>query len=464
MATVASSRLARLVDGVASLVGDSARVRRSSAIVPSGSLPWSPRTFGVELLPYQLAALEYIDDVPRCIVADEMGLGKTVEALAAIHQRQAYPALIVCPASLKLNWEREVRRCLPGVSVSVDRGRGQVFITNYERLHKLENRRWAALIVDESHMVKNRRAIRSQRILALSRVPTLELVLLLTGTPIINRPVDLVSLLDIVGTLHHMGGFWAFVHRFCGAHHDGWGWDFDGAENLPELNRRLRDACYLRRLKKDVLTQLPAKRRSVVTLPIDNAREYKAAERNWYGAGGELTKLGVLRQVAAAGKMQAAKSWIASVMEQGEKLVVFTWHRFTAEELAGHFEAPCITGKTPLKERDRMVRSFQTDPRCRLIVLTIASGGLGLTLTAASNVAFLELPWTPAALEQAEDRLHRIGQRDAVTSWLLLSDTSIDREMYALLEEKHAIVKAGTDGEISAQRAVARAIGAALAA
>ncbi len=452
----------------------SGRAARSSATQPTGCLAWSPETFGVTLLPYQLAGLDYIHDTPapqgltgrRCIVADEMGLGKTVEALAAIHLEQAYPVLIVCPASLKLNWEREVRRCLPGIRASVDACGGQVVITNYERLASLDYRPWRALIVDEAHYVKDRRTQRAGHILRLSRTPTLELVLLLTGTPIINRPLDLASLLEIVGTLHEYGGFWEYVKRFCDAYQGQWGWDLSGATNLPELNKRLRNTCYLRRLKADVLPQLPAKRRAVVTLPISNAAAYREAEREWYGAGGELLKLGELRQVAAAGKVKAATSWIEGVLEQGEKLVVFTWHRATAETIAGCFDAPCITGDTPLKERDRLVQRFQTDTETRLIVLTIATGGLGLTLTAASNVAFLELPWTPAALEQAEDRLHRIGQRDVVTSWLLLSNTSIDQQMYALLDEKQAVVKAGTDGvtDTSAMRIVAKAIQAALAA
>ncbi len=467
---MASGWLDRIVDGATAPNAPTrtrGRAARSSATQPTGRLAWSPETFGVTLLPYQLAGLEYIHDARRCIVADEMGLGKTVEALAAIHLEQAYPVLIVCPVSLKLNWAREVCRCLPGVRVSVDGCSGQVVITNYERLERLDHRPWRALIVDEAHYCKSRKAQRTQHILRLSRVSSLELVLLLTGTPIINRPVDLIELLDIVGALKEVsGGFWDFVHRFCDAYMGPWGWDLSGATNLPELNKRLRNTCYLRRLKADVLPQLPAKRRAVVTLPISNAAAYREAEREWYGAGGELLKLGELRQVAAAGKVKGAVRWIENTLEQGEKLVVFTWHRATAETIAGCFDAPCITGDTPLKERDRLVQRFQTDTKTRLIVLTIATGGLGLTLTAASNVAFLELPWTPAALEQAEDRLHRIGQQDAVTSWLLLSNTSIDQQMYALLDEKQAVVKAGTDGvtDISAMRIVAKAIQAALAA
>jgi len=353
---VASSWLDRIVDGATALQAKQAtalnpptrtrgRASRSSATQPTGRLAWSPEKFGVTLLPYQLAGVEYIHDVRRCIVADEMGLGKTVEALAAIHLEQAYPALIVCPASLKGTWEREVRRCLPGVRVAVDTCGGQVVITNYERLASLDHRPWRALIVDEAHYIKDRRTQRAGHILRLSRTPTLELALLLTGTPIINRPLDLALLLDVVGTLHEYGGFWEYVKRFCDAYKGPWGWDLSGATNLPELNKRLRNTCYLRRLKADVLPQLPAKRRAVVTLPISNAAAYREAERAWHGAGGELLKLGELRQVAAAGKVKAAVSWIEDVLEQGDKLVVFTWHRATAETVAECFDAPCITGK-----------------------------------------------------------------------------------------------------------------------
>lgn len=462
---------------------------------------------GGELRPFQRAGISYALRTRRTFIADQMGLGKTVEALAAVQAVGEYPALVVCPASLKLNWAREAGRWIPGRSVEILDGGGtvgeaEIAIVNYDVLGKhveaLAARGFRALIVDESHYVKSEQARRTRLCMRLSRdVP---MRLLLSGTPMTGRPEELVSQLKILDRLDELGGYRHFMYRYAGAYrnwherHSGEGRKGE-PRNLDELNRKLRSTCYVRRTKEEVLAELPAKQRAVVPVELDNRREYEraftdvvrflgeAAEndrrrlagaveqhkaktgeepddeamdriRSRVRAGVEaraerarrLVEIEVLKSTAARGKLRATAGWIENFIESGEKLVIFAWHREIVETLAERFGAPRITGEMSAKDRQEAVDLFQQDPETRLLVANIRAGGVGITLTAASNVAFAELAWTPAEHEQAEDRCHRIGQSDSVTAWYLLAENTIDTRIYALLEKKRAVVDAATEG------------------
>lgn len=462
---------------------------------------------GGDLRPFQRAGVAYALRTRRTLIADQMGLGKTVEALAAVQAAGEYPALVVCPASLKLNWAREAGRWLPGRSVEildggVTVGDVEITIVNYDVLVRhvdaLVDRGFRALIVDESHYVKNEQAKRTRLCMRLSRgVP---MRLLLSGTPMTGRPEELVSQLKILDRLDEMGGYRHFMHRYAGAYrnwherHSGEGRKGE-PRNLEELNRKLRATCYVRRTKEAVLAELPAKQRAVVPVELDNRREYErvfkdvvrflgeaaendrrrmaeAVEQHKSRTGAEpdaeamnhirsrvrasaearaerarqLVEIETLKSTAARGKLAAIVGWIETFIESGEKLVVFAWHREIAETLAERFGAPRITGEMSARDRQEAVDLFQGDPDTRLLVANIRAGGVGLTLTAASNVAFAELAWTPAEHEQAEDRCHRIGQADSVTAWYLLAENTIDTRIYALLENKRAVVDAATEG------------------
>ena len=197
---------------------------------------------GGTLRPFQKAGVEYILKSKRCFVADEMGLGKTVEALAALEAANAFPALVVCPASLKLNWKREADKWLPQRTNSVMSGDGakaDITIINYDVLKKFEaellERRFKAVIYDESHMVKNSKARRTK--LATKLAKGVPYRLCLTGTPVLNRPNELLSQLSLLGRLDEFGGFWEFAKRYCGARHTRWGWDFSGARFQSLIGR-----------------------------------------------------------------------------------------------------------------------------------------------------------------------------------------------------------------------------------
>jgi SNF2 family DNA or RNA helicase len=452
-----------------------------------------------ELMPFQRAGVSYAMSVTngRVLIADEMGLGKTIQAIATIHGTDAYPALVVVPASLKLNWEREFSAWTPGKSVTVVMGTkngaglpdADVTVINYDILtswvDELRNRGFASLVCDESHYVKNAKAKRTAAVKSLA--DGIGRVMLLTGTPVLNRPQELISQLEILGVLDTVfGGFWNFAKRYCRAHRTRWGMDMSGADNLEELNRKLRGSVMVRRKKEDVLTELPPKRRSVVPLELDNLKEYKAAEADVIGyhaakkledaefkatlkgktpnqvkaakarryaseerkaeAAEQLIRIEDLKQVAVKGKMEAAFGWIESFLESGEKLVVFGTHKNVVKAIADRFKCPKIDGGTKAADRQAAVDRFQTDDECRMIVGNIKAMGVGLTLTAASNVAFLELGWTPADHDQAEDRCHRIGQDDSVTAYYLVADQTIDNEIFDLIQAKRQVVDGATDG------------------
>jgi SWI/SNF-related matrix-associated actin-dependent regulator 1 of chromatin subfamily A len=437
---------------------------------------------GGELKPFQRAGVKYLLSQRRAFLADEQGLGKTIEALATLEADGAYPALVVCPASLKLNWLRELERWLPGRTAQALSGNGagapvdaaEITVVNYDivaaRLHQLCELQPRALVLDESHHCKNPAAKRTQAVQRLSAaVPPEGLVLALTGTPVVNRPAELISQLRILGRLDDFGSGARFGQRFR------------GPDAHVRLHWHLRARCFARRLKADVLPQLPAKTRAIVPVELDNEPEYRLAERDvvaWLQTqpldlreldakvaaalrAERLVRLNALKLLAARGKLRAALTWIHDFCSSGERLVVFAHHREIQRALLERFQGALhILGDDSHLARDASVRDFQSSdrPGNQLIVCSIEVAGQGLTLTRASNVVFLELDWTPAKHDQAEDRCHRIGQRDAVNASYLLAAGTVDETISTLLERKRAVIGAVTDGREQDEEGVVDAL------
>lgn len=434
---------------------------------------------GGELKPFQRAGVEYLLKQRRSFLADEQGLGKTVEALATIEADGSYPAIVVCPASLKLNWMREIGRWLPERSAQmVDGNRGAVpaadlTVVNYDivagRLEALTALAPRAVALDESHYCKNPGAKRTQAVQQLcASVPREGLVLALTGTPLMNRPPELISQLRILGRLGDFGSGTQFGQRFR------------GADAYQRLHWHLRARCFARRLKADVLPQLPAKTRAVVPVALNNEAEYRLAERDviaWLRSqpldlraldakvaaalrAERLVRLNALKLLAARGKLPAALHWIHDFLSSGERLVVFARHREIQHSVLERFPGALhVLGDDSQRARDAAVRAFQEpDSDTQLIVCSIEVAGQGITLTRSSNVAFLELDWTPAKHDQAEDRCHRIGQQDAVNAAYLLAADTIDETIATLLERKRAVIGAVTDGRNEDGRGIVDAL------
>ncbi|HWX87374.1 MAG TPA: DEAD/DEAH box helicase, partial [Solirubrobacteraceae bacterium] len=434
----------------AGLVALSAATDATLETTPGAALA----SLGGELKPFQRAGVEYLLSQRRAFLADEQGLGKTIEALATIEADGAYPAIVVCPASLKLNWMREIGRWLPGRSAQALAGTGakrarsegvrmdrpsdpdgtgsaesrtersagpeesvhspiasippaDITVVNYDilaargpALATLEPR---ALVLDESHYCKNAAAKRTQAVGRLAAtVPSDGLVLALTGTPVMNRPPELIAQLRIIGRLGDFGSGAQFGRRF------------KGADAHVRLHWHLRSRCFVRRLKADVLPQLPAKTRTVVPVELDNEPEYRLAETDviaWLRSrpldlseldakiaaalrAERLVRLNALKMLAARGKLHAALAWIHDFCTSGERLVVFARHREVQRAVIERFpHALHILGEDSHAARDASLSAFQAanSSENQLIVCSIEVAGQGLTLTQASNVAFLEL-------------------------------------------------------------------------
>jgi SWI/SNF-related matrix-associated actin-dependent regulator 1 of chromatin subfamily A len=451
---------------------EAAAAIRTSRATEAEPLPEVAAVLGGTLEPFQWAGVRYVLNARRAFLADEQGLGKTVEALAALEADAAFPALVVCPASLKLNWQREAARWLPHRSVAVVEGRvavpprADVLILNYEivstQRDTLARRRPRALVLDESHYVKNPQAKRTRAVRRLAEgLPPDALRLALTGTPVLNHADELISQLRVLGRLEDFGSGARFRAQFR------------GPLTEERLHWHLRRRCFVRRRKSEVLPQLPDKRQVVVPVALTNAREYKLAEDDviaWLREqpldlselnakiaatlrAQRLAQLGTLQRLAAKGKLSAALAWIDDFLESGEPLVVFARHVEVQQAVLERFpSAAHLLGRDSTEAREATVRRFQGedgaggDGAPPLIVCATRVAAQGITLTRASNVAFLELEWTPAMHDQAEDRCHRIGQKDAVTAWYLLAAGTIDETMARLIARKRGLVSAVTDG------------------
>jgi SWI/SNF-related matrix-associated actin-dependent regulator of chromatin subfamily A-like protein 1 len=442
------------------------RAVASSRATTAEPIPDVAERLGGELAPFQWVAVRYALDARRTFLSDEQGLGKTVEALATLEADEAFPAVVVCPASMKLTWEREAARWLPHRSVAVVSGRGStppiadILILNYEivqaHLTELSHRGLKALIADESHYCKNPQAKRTRAMRYLGDAVAKDgLRLALTGTPVMNHADELIAQLRVIGRLSEFGSGASFSRQF------------EGELSEERLHWHLRRFCFVRRLKSEVLPQLPAKRQVVVPVGLNNEAEYRLAEDDvieWLksqpldlkelGAkiattlrAERLAQLTTLQRLAARGKLAAALTWIHDFLASGEALVVFARHREVQEAVIARFpEALHLLGSDNVAERQASINAFQKADGPQLIVCATRVAAQGITLTRASNVCFLELEWTPAIHDQAEDRCHRIGQRDAVTAWYLLAADTIDETMARLIQRKREIIDAVTDG------------------
>jgi len=434
---------------------------------------------GFNPYPYQLQGIQRGLDLKRFLNGDKPGLGKTMQAIATVHTPKAYPCLVICPSTLKENWKREFKK-VTGKDRSMvledsnkrtfpqfySAGLTDVFITNFESLKKYfvfkmtntEGQRltlkhiqfkpeiamFKSIIIDESHRVKNGSAQSSKFCMGIASGK--EYVILLSGTPVINNPKDLVSQLHIMGRLPDFGGYQGFVNRYCAG--------MSGASNLRELNYRLNKTCFFQREKHDVLKDLPAKVRQTVICEISNRKEYIDAEadlvrylREYKQASDEkiqksmkgevMVRINVLRQISARGKVAEVVDFVNDMLEQDEKVILFVNLHEVGNELRKHFpKAVAVTGLDSKESRQQAVDRFQTDPSCTLIICSIKAAGVGLTLTASSNVAFVEFPWTYADCEQCEDRAHRIGQLDSVTAYYFLGKNTIDEKIYQIIQKK----------------------------
>ena len=422
------------------------------------------------LYPHQADGVAFLLSKRRVLLADDMGLGKTRQAIVAMEAGAPEgKILVVCPASLKLNWKREIQLVDTAAAIEVigvDREAAddpRWLIVNYDilrkhadRLHDIE---WAGVILDEAHFIKNasqrtNHCLKLLGIQADAHAPVIgpEYVFLLTGTPMTNRPKDLFNLLRCVG--HPAArSFLSFARRYCDAYRNDYGWVTTGASNIDELNLLMKEVS-IRRKKEEVL-DLPPKIRSWVPVDISGSKAaFNAVERflNWY-AGTDLSqpndteflaRLTKVRTALHKAKHKAVEERIRDVVAAGEKVVVFTCF---SEGIARHKaklgeSAVTITGSDAPEKRIDAVDRFQSDDTVRVALCNIIAGGVGITLTAGTHVIFQDLDWVPANHAQAEDRCYRLGQERRVTVEYFIAAGTLDSYISQLLEQKIKLITA----------------------
>ena len=462
-----------------------------------------------QLFPYQQEGVERLVRSKRVLLADEMGLGKTVQCIAAIDSiyHNHLTVLIVCPKSVIGVWERELEQWLKSplnlLTASPKSfplaSNGSITLINYDICHKfreeLQQGAYDVLICDEAHSLKSLTSKRTLSVLGngTTKNPGIqtEYLWLLTGTPVLNRPVELYPLLRALAP-DQFNSFVAFAERYCltensyprrGRHHNYYSsaMDFSGATNLSELSKRI-EPFMLRRYKIDVLSQLPPKFRScvcltgsdVATLERERLRAIMAATPtpadssfadlesfgseasaliSYLGKCADLDvddpvnrnkligSLATIRRETAFAKLDPAVELLHEII-QSRKVVVFAHHREVILALAERFgeQAVCLMGGMDSETRSTAVRRFQEDNDVRIFIGSIRAAGVGLTLTAASHVIFLEMDWSPSVMTQAEDRCHRVGQLDSVqVQYFVFRDTIDEWVAKSLLYKQFTI-------------------------
>ena len=452
---------------------------------------------------YQAEGVAYGMEKLHFINGDAPGLGKSFQTIATIYALNAWPALIICPASLRRNWQLEWEKFV-GIKAMIlndsvkktwptfyEMGMCKVFIVNYESLKKyfvldiVKNEKgkfklsnvkfnsniniFESVAIDELHKIKDPTTMVSKLVRGVCAKK--KVVIGLTGTPIVNKPKDLVAQLLAIGQLEAVAGNYKhFMNRYCG------GMAGAGATNLEELNYKLKTTCFFQRLKKDVLKDLPDKVHQIVYCDITTRDEYNKASNDLANylkenkdktdaevaksmRGEVMVKIGILKQISARGKMNEVSEYIEEIIDADEKVGVFLHHKEIATFVKQKFPTTLLyTGAQSDEEKDRAVHEFQKCKKCnvrfenhinsdhehvpsdsKIIALSTKAGGVGLTLTAASRMAVLELPWHPADCEQIESRFHRMSQKNSVQCTYFLGKDTIDEHIYDIIEKKRAI-------------------------
>lgn len=441
--------------------------------------------------------LEKSFDYNGIIIADEMGLGKTKMSIVFCEIKNFKKILVVCPASLKYNWEREIiivnnyanvcilPQCTPDENT-------KYFIINYDILikeftfEKLEEEnkfkvtinensflakyKFDIMLLDEAHYLKNQTSKRSRVITELSDI--INIIIPITGTPLKNKTKDIFNLLKIIK--HPLGNnFFNFGRRYCAGYDNGFGWNFDGSSNTAELHEKL-NPIMLRRLKKDCL-DLPEKiiNEIFIDLPVNMEKTYynafqeyltfvkdvKLANKNTFETNvkinniiqaQELVKITLLKQICSISKADMLKEKINNMLEEDpeRKIVIFSQFDKIINLLYTHYEKISVklTGATSQINRQKAIDNFQNNEKIKLFIGNLQAGGVGITLTRSDTVIFADLAWTPSEHEQAMDRLHRIGQKNNVNVFYFITKNTIEEDIYNLLKTKGQNINKIIDG------------------
>lgn len=428
---------------------------------------------------YQIDCHREIEDLNGiALVALPPGAGKSLTSLLFLHshQKEIDVTVVVCPASVKWVWEGEARKHL-GLRTEILEGKTartdlihpktRMFIVNYDILGSwlpfLSSLKPKLIIGDECHYVSSYTARRSVYFRELCRgVPY---ILALSGTPLVNRPKELWNILNILRPKRWRNRF-SFCHRYCGARFIFGRWDFRGASHLPELHRKLHQSVLVRRKEEEIFAQLPPRSRFVVPLDISNKKEYDKAVSDFAGwlretnpgrasraiKAERMVKLGYCLRLAAQGKLAAVTEWIDNFLDGGKKLLVFGIHDKVLTHLEERYQRICVRvdGSVTGKTRQKCFDQFNKVAKTRLLLGNIDAAGVGWSCSSTSDVAIIELPYSPGKLTQAEKRIHGVGRGLAgqrARSWLLIAHGTLEERLCEMLQRKQKNISRVLDGQ-----------------
>jgi len=410
----------------------------------------------IKLMPFQETGRDFLVLRANAILADDMGLGKTYEILEAIKKLGIASGIIICPQSIRRSWVKRTREQIPlafikEITTSKIVPEPNAFnIVNYDIVWKeplitlLHEQTWPVLVCDESHYLKNIDAKRTKRILGKKGLYNrCERRWMATGTPILNRPIELYSVLRALFP-HALGekyvSYYDYAYRFCAAYQGQFGFDATGASNMGELAKLLAPLM-IRRLKSEVMRDLPAVTYDKIYLdPSDKLIKLTQMERKEFNAGKIIGENSSLRQALGVIKCDAAIKHLYNVLEEKKKVVVFIWHKSVADRLMQEFGPKAVryTGGESAKEKEEAIRRFQTNTETQLFIGNIQSAGFGVDglQDICDTAIFVEMSYVPNEIKQAIDRLNRIGQKSSVQIQFLVAEKSVDEDLIDTLSSK----------------------------
>lgn len=468
--------VAQLRDNVISSVADSASVDAPDGLdVPCPT--------GLTYRGYQLAGIKYALKHNDCLIGDDMRLGKTVQALGVCNYVKAKRILVVCPATLKINWLREMERWLVAPhSTAIINGRktpldADCYVINYDILHNhlelLRGVEWDAIIFDESHKLRGPKSRRTKLSIGdgtkRARPLRAKRRLFLSGTQLYTRPRDLWTVCMACDPDGLGQSFWRFVHRYCNAHTDHFGHlNTDGARNEEELQRLMREGFMIRRTKEQVSDELPPVYQMV---PVDRIgvekllkQEHQIVSQNRSRAvslvgdlasddalDGWLTPLeesdeplveevghyATIRRELGLKKVSKVCDFVNELLESVQKVVIFAHHRDVVDELSDSFPGSVkVMGGMTAAKKQAAVDKFQDDPECRVFVGNVASAGEGISLAAANVAVFAEISGVASEMDQAERRLALLEKVEQNLIYYVVNEGSLDERLVQVLKER----------------------------
>lgn len=450
--------------------------------INSLNLTYSARDYQIESLAYALQKGSFIN-------ADPVGCGKSFEAIINVEHTKAFPCLVVVPASIKYAWvekwleivgEHRIVSSIESTPTkkNPNNWNADVVVINYDiigkkqgtgatvKFEELVTTKWKSMVIDEGHYLKSESSQRNKAARMIVK-KTNPVVQILTGTAITNRPAELWPLLKIIGKSDLIANHQRqYEMRYCNGFQSNFGWNASGATNLLELNQKLRETCYLRREKSELLKELPPVQETILHVPITNKKEVDKATENIIEyimeVKGEeaaekamnaesLVTLSTLRQLSIQGKIKAIEAYIKDWQgDKDEKLVIFGLHKEPLEYLAEKFNSKLIAGGVSSLKKQQIIDDW-IKGKDQFLFANIASAGTGVDglQSVCSNMAIIELPWTSGELEQVVGRLNRSGQTENTNVTFILSEDTIDTQMWEMLSNKQLVVNGVNAGDQS---------------